>query len=340
MKSRFNVESDANKLLDMIYAPMYTKTLFAAIELDIFSELKTAKLHNEVAKKLELHSDNTKFLLNGLVAMELLEKEEGLYKNTPLANKYLLRDSEWFIGDHLMVYHNGAGFEDTDLVKLVKDGPNGQAEGKEGLEAYAIFGDWAELMKTQQRGGRAKELSNLVSALPEFGGFKKMLDLGGGPGLICLSIVNKHPELKAAIFDTAEVGKVAMESVKEYGLENRVEVLTGDYMKDSIGSDYDFILAIGTLNFVKHEMDEVIRKIYNALRPNGVFMCISDGLTCEDTSPKNMVISWLPSVLKGFDFQLRQGEVSDAALRNGFRSVYKQTISMLTGDMDVDIARK
>ncbi|MDD4843256.1 MAG: class I SAM-dependent methyltransferase [Anaerotignum sp.] len=340
MKSQFNMESGVNMLLDMIYAPMYTKTLFAAIELDIFSELKTAKLHHDVAKKLELHSDNTKFLLNALVAMELLEKEEGLYKNTALANKYLLRDSEWFIGDHLKVYHNGAGFEETDLVKLVKDGPNGQAEGKEGLEAYAIFGDWAELMKTQQRGGRAKELSNLVSALPEFSSFKKMLDLGGGPGLICLAIVNKHPELKAAIFDTAEVGKVAMESVKEYGLENRVEVLTGDYMKDSIGSDYDFILAIGTLNFVKHDLDGVVRKIYDALRPNGVFMCISDGLTCEDTSPKNMVISWLPSVLKGFDFQLRQGEVSDAALRNGFRSVYKQTISMLTGDMDVDIARK
>jgi hypothetical protein len=37
---------------------------------------------------------------------------------------------------------------------------------------------------------------------------------------------------------------------------------------------------------------------------------------------------------------LQQGEVSEAGLRNGFSSVYKQTVSLLIGDMDVDIARK
>ena len=47
-----------------------------------------------------------------------------------------------------------------------------------------------------------------------------------------------------------------------------------------------------------------------------------------------------PVFLKGFDFSLKQGEISDAALRNGFRSVFKQTVNMLTGPMDVDVARK
>lgn len=54
----------------------------------------------------------------------------------------------------------------------------------------------------------------------------------------------------------------------------------------------------------------------------------------------DMVVAWLPSVLKGCDFRLKQREVSESALRNGFRSIYKQTVSMLTGDMDVDIAKK
>lgn len=338
--NHYYMEPNVKQLLNMIYAPMYTKTLFTALELEVFSELKAEKLHTEVAESLKLHPENTKFLLNALAGMELLEKNGGRYKNSELVSKYLLRDSEWFIGDHLRVYNGGAGFDGVDMLKLIKEGPGSDAEGKEGLEAYAIFGDWAKMMKTQQRGGRAKEISDMVAGLPEFNGFGKMLDLGGGPGLICLAIVNRHPELKAVIFDTAEVGKVAKESIKESNLESRVEVVTGDYMKDSIGEGYDFILAIGTLNFAKHNLDLAVRKIYDALNPNGVFMCISEGLTHGDTSPKEMVVSWLPSLLKGFDFRLQQGEVSDAALRNGFRSVYKQTVSMLTGDMDVDIARK
>ncbi|WP_027398998.1 class I SAM-dependent methyltransferase [Anaerovorax odorimutans] len=334
------VDLKVKKLLDMIYAPMYTKTLFAAIELNIFSELKESKLYTEVAENLKLNRDNTKWLLNALAGMELLHKEKGFYRNSSLSNRYLVKDSDWFIGDHLRIYNSSSGYDGLDIVKLIKEGPKNEESDKEGLEAYAVFGDWTEILKTGQKGGRAKEIAEMVSDLPEFLHFKKMLDLGGGPGLIGIEIIKKNPKLKGVIFDAADVGKVADESIKENKLENRVEVLTGDYLKDYIGKDYDFILAIATLNFAKHNMDFIMKKIYDALNPGGVFMCISEGLTCEDTKPKEIVVSWLPSFLKGFDFSLRQGEVSDSALRCGFKTVYKQTVSMFSGDMDVDIARK
>lgn len=334
------VEPTVKKLLNMIYAPMYTKTLFSALELEVFFEMQADVLHTEVAERLNLHPENTRLLLNALAGMGFLEKTGRKYRNSELVNKYLLRDSEWFIGDHLRIYSGAAGFDGIDMVKLIKEGPDSEAVGKEGLEAYAVFGDWSKMMKKLQRGGRAKEISDMVAGLPEFNSFGKMLDLGGGPGLICLAIVNRHPELKAVIFDTVEVGRVAAESIKESNLESRVEVMAGDYLKDPIGEGYDFILAIGTLNFAKHNLDLAVRKIYDALNSNGVFMCISEGLTHEDTNPQEIVVSWLPSLLKGFDFSLQQGEVSDAALRIGFKSVYKQTVSLLIGDMDVDIARK
>ena len=54
MMHTFNVDTEVQKLLDMIYAPMYTKILFAAIELDLFSELEEEKTHTEVAGKLNL----------------------------------------------------------------------------------------------------------------------------------------------------------------------------------------------------------------------------------------------------------------------------------------------
>ncbi|MTI60058.1 MAG: class I SAM-dependent methyltransferase [Firmicutes bacterium] len=112
-------------------------------------------------------------------------------------------------------------------------------------------------------------------------------------------------------------------------------------MTDAIGEGYDFILASGTLNFAKNDLDKIIKKIYKALNSKGVFMCISEGLTNERTKPKEMVVGWLPSFLKGYDFSLEQGEVSDVVLRNGFKNVYKRTANISQmGKVDIDIARK
>ena len=338
--NHFRVDKEVQGLLDMIYAPMYTKILFAAIELDVFSELEDAKSADVVAEKLNFHPENTRHFLDALTGMGLLEKENGIYRNTLLASKYLVLGCELYLGDHIKVYHLGSGFEDIDIVNLVKEGPDQENKKKKGLEAYAQFGDWAEMTKSQQRGGRAREIADLVTTLPEFSSFNKMLDLGGGPGLIGLAVLRRNPRMKGVIFDTPEAGRIAQELIKENQMEDRVEVLTGDYMTDSIGEGYNFILAIGTLNFAKHELDVAIRKIYDALNPNGILLAISEGLTHEETRPGEMVAAWLPSRLQGFDFSLKQGEISDAALRNGFRSVCKQTVMMLTGPMDVDIIRK
>lgn len=332
------IGKDVEMLLDMIYAPMYTQTLFAGIELDIFSKLEEPKKLTEIAENLELHPQNTMHLLNALTAMDLFEKNNGRYKNKEVSNKCLVRGGDFFIGDHIIIYNRSAGF-DIDMVKLVKNGPTTDYT-KKGLESDIIFDENTDWIKRGQNGGRACEIVDIVSSLTEFNGFKKMLDLGGGPGLIALAIIKSHPNMKGVIFDTPDVGKIAEDSIKEYNLEKRVEVFTGDYITDSIGGGYDFILAIGTLNFAKQDIDRVLKKLYDALNPKGVFMCISDGLTNEKTQPKNMVIGWLPNNLKGNDFSLEQGEISDAALRNGFKSVYKQSLSLLIGDVDLDIARK
>lgn len=346
MKEFSRADSQINKLFEMVlYYPLYPQILLAGIRFGIFSELKETKKPMEIAEKLSLHPENTGYLLDALAAMELLEKKEGSYKNTALSDKHLVKGSDSYIGEYLLEEYRrtnsgAAGFENIDIVKLVKEGPDSGCRDKEGLEAHALFGDYTEMLKSCQKAGRAREIADIVASLPEFGGFKKMLDLGGGPGLIGMAVVKSHPVLKGVIFETPAVKKAVEEAIKEYNLESRVEILTGDYTTDPIGEGYDLILAVGTLNFAKHDLDAVMRKIHAALNPQGVFICISEGLTFEKTRPKDMVVAWLPSSLKGCDFSLAQGEVSDAALRNGFRNVYKRTMHLIMGEMDVDIARK
>lgn len=40
-------------------------------------------------------------------------------------------------------------------------------------------------------------------------------------------------------------------------MEERFSTISGDYINDDIGAEYDLVLAIGTLNFAKNNLDLV-----------------------------------------------------------------------------------
>ena len=110
-----------------------------------------------------------------------------------------------------------------------------------------------------------------------------MLGLGGGPGLVGIAIVTSHPSMKGIIFDRPAIIKVAETFIKEYEMEERMDVLAGDYNCDSIGEGYDLIWASNALNFARHDLDSLMKKIYDALNPGGVFISFCEGLTHERT---------------------------------------------------------
>jgi cyclopropane fatty-acyl-phospholipid synthase-like methyltransferase len=167
-----------------------------------------------------------------------------------------------------------------------------------------------------------------------------MLDLGGGPGINCIAMVDCHPDIKGVVFDRKPSTDIAEQFIKEYSLEDRIAVLAGDYNIDDIGCGYDFIWASYTLNFAQKNLTQVIQKVYDALNPGGVFINLSEGLTHESTQPKMTVLctmgwSMQNQPLKAFD----QGLIADTMVSVGF-TVSSKTLAVGWGVADMDIARK
>jgi predicted TPR repeat methyltransferase len=180
----------------------------------------------------------------------------------------------------------------------------------------------------------------ITSKLPEYQHFRKMLDLGGGPGIIGIAVVAAHPSMKGVICDLPAVVKVTETYIKEYEMEDRVKVLGGDFNHDPIGEGYDLVLACNSLQFAQ-VIDPVVKKIHNALNPGGVFISIFGfGQTHERTKPENLVLGLLSMTLMGRETELDQGYVADSMLRVGFRSVRSRILNMDWGPMELDIARK
>lgn len=167
-----------------------------------------------------------------------------------------------------------------------------------------------------------------------------MLDLGGGPGLFGIAIVASHPGMSGVIFDQPAVVKVAQSFVREYGPDDRMEVMGGDYTIDPIGEGYDLVWAKNTLNFARDDMDSMVANIYDALSSGGVFISCAEGLTHERTRPDKHVTSMISLSLMGQDMCFDKGEIANSMLWAGFKSVRSHTMDTDWGPIDLDIGRK
>ncbi len=341
MKKLPEVNASFEDLYEILIAPIRSKLMLAGIELGVFNQLSEPETADAVAAAIESHPENTKLFLDGLAACDLVTKKDGTYQNTTTAQEFLVEGSQTYLGElftfqtQISLY---AGL--NDLPELVREGPPPPTPEMD-MASGEMWAQFAVSMANSERAGTAQQAVRIVSDLPEFPTFKRMLDLGGGPGLLGIAIVAAHPSMSGTIFDQPAVVKVAQAFVREYEMDDRIEVVGGDYTTDPIGEGYDLIWASATLNFARDDMDSMITKIYDALNPGGVFITYSEGLTHERTKPDTHVLSMISLSLMGQDMCFDQGEIADSMLRVGFRSIRSRTLlDRRWGQMDLDIGRK
>ncbi len=339
MKKLPEVNESFGDLYQMLIAPIKSKLLLTGIELKVFNQLSEPKSADAVAEAISSHPENTRLFLDGLAASDLLEKNDGLYQNTAVTQTFLAEGSPTFMGE---MFTSQAQMWDpalNDLPKLVNEGPPPPSPEMD-MGSEEMWAQFTVSLANYERAGVAQQAVEFVSELPEFSSFRKMLDLGGGPGVTGIAIAASHPHMKGVIFDRPGIIKVAETFIKEYEMENRMDVLAGDYNCDSIGEGYDLIWTSNTLNFARHDLDSLMKKIYDALNPGGVFISFCEGLTNERTKTDFVVLSMMSFALMGQDMCFDQGEIADSLLRVGFKSVRSRTLNAPWGTADLDIGRK
>jgi len=326
------------ELYKMLFPPIRTKLLLTGIELQIFNLLSDPTSAEDVAKAINTHPKNTKIFLDALAAAKLVHKRKDLYQNKPLTQAFLMEGSQTNVGQ-LLIFMAKSDAALENLTQLVKEGPPLKPQ-KPPQPSEEMITQGIEIMANTERAGDAQIGVKTVSKLPEFQSFQKMLDLGGGPGIIGMAIVAAHPSMKGVIFDLPPVVKITKSYIKEYEMENKMDVIGGDFNKDSIGEGYDLIFSSNSLQFAQ-DIDSVMKKIYDGLNPKGVFVSIFGfGQSHERTKPETLVLGLLSMALMGQELEVLQGHIADSMLRVGFKSVHSQTLETGWGPMELDIGRK
>jgi len=101
---------------------------------------------------------------------------------------------------------------------------------------------------------------------------KHLLDLGGGPGTYAIHFCKANPTLKATILDRPTTRPFAEKTIKSFGLEKRIDFISGDFTTDQIrGGPYD----VAWLSHILHsnspeECYTIIGKTVEQMSPGGI----------------------------------------------------------------------
>ena len=328
-------------LFDLVYDAGKTQLLKHAINFKVFNYLSQPISAEMVAQKLETKPEPTSSLLDMLVILGVIEKRHGQYVNAPLAEEYLVEGKSTYMGDFYAGSIDMYEGPMAQLPQILKSGFPEKAAGQVFSEDF-----WASQTDMGARSQRALWTDTalpIIIELPEFPSFKQMVDLAGGAGIYTVALVSRHPRLKATVFDQPPVIKTTKRIITEYGLEDRISVLAGDFTKDDIGKDYDLVLTSDTLNFFpdKDKLEEICNKVYNSMNSGGLFIS-QQTMVISKNRTWPLDTSWLSHLMAfgGMDCTLYETDVSEAMLRAGFRSVESRYIPYTHGTSRVDIARK
>ena len=251
--------------------------------------------------------------------MELLEINQDKYLNTKFAKESFIYGASSYCGDVFL--HR------KQLAENGKKMMKSMFEEKKELEEIKIAKLWADaskkFLKQEQKNLIAPMAVDIIKNLKEFSSLNNMLDLGCSSGVIGLEITKNHPNIKTILFDYEEVTNITKEHIKEYNLQNRVFVLSGDIEKNDIGKNYDLIWCSNIFYFFK-DKKEVIKKIYDALNPNGILVSCHVEIDTKNSLDENSFFYFLSLNLQGKNI-LKPMELSDIFEEVGFKSINSYT---------------
>jgi SAM-dependent methyltransferase len=312
-------------ILELGLAFWGSKTLLSAVELGLFTELSERPLtQDELSSRLGLHPRSARDFLDALVALGMLEREDGRYANTPATNLFLDRAKSSYVGGLLEMANARLYPFWGRLTDGLRTGDQ-QNEARVGEDFFgAIYAEPERLRQfLHAMTGLSAGASMAIAAKFPFDRHETVLDVGCAEGGLLVQLAQDNPHLRGTGFDLPAVKEPFEEYVRAAGLEDRLAFAAGDFFRDPL-PPADVI----TLGHVLHDwgLEEklaLLRSAYAALPDGGaviVFESIIDDERRANTFGLLMSLNMLIETPNGFDYTSAdcQGWLREI----GFRETY------------------
>ena len=264
-------------------AYMESRALLTALELDVFTAVGSGATAAEVAQKISTHPRATEMLLNALVAMGMLVKQQGVFRDTAATARFFAEGSKDNARPGLIhianIWHRWSNL--TDCVRA------GTAVGHEEMAERGQ--DWTEPFIAAMHRNAAERAPLVVQAVGAAG--DRLLDVGGGSGAYSIAFARANATLHATVLDLPTVLPIAQGHIDAAGLAGRVETRAGDLRRDPLGKGFTLVLASAICHMLSPEENQnLFRRCFEALDPNGRLVMQDFILEADKTAPKQAAL--------------------------------------------------
>ena len=296
-----------DKILQLGLGFWGSKTLLCAVELGVFTHLAREPLNAESLRaRLQLHPRGADDFFDALVALGMLQRTDGLYRNTPEADLFLDRAKTSYIGGLLEMANARLYPAWGDLTTALKSGEP-QNESKHAQDTFAkLYSDPARLKQflSAMTGISLGAARALAQQFP-WQSFQSFIDVGGAQGCVSVQLALAHPHLTGGEFDLPVVGPIFDGYVQSFGLAQRLRFHPGSFFDDPLpGAD---VIIMG---HILHDWDleqkrMLIAKAHAAL-PQGGALIVYDAIIDDDRRRNAfgllMSLNMLIETRGGFDY--------------------------------------
>jgi SAM-dependent methyltransferase len=263
-----NLVPDPDDVLELFLGFWISRTVMAAVQLGVFEELGEGAAPQglsaeEAGAKLGLPARPARALLDTCVATRLLEKEDGRYRNSALAARYLTAGSEYslrnYVLDERWCWASWEKLEDSlraDRQLLPED--------TEGYHAFPedFFLDFLH--------GHSLAMGERLAAAVDLGPATRVMDVGGGSGAVSIALCRAFPRLQAVVVDQAPVAARAAVHIERAGLGDRIGTWPANLFADPLPDGCDTAVLANVLHdFSPERAREILARVVAALPPGG-----------------------------------------------------------------------
>ncbi len=215
---------------------MASKTLLSAVELGVFDTLADGPADlPTLQQKLGLHPRSARDFLDALVALNLLQRTNGVYSNTAETDLFLDRAKLSYMGGLLEMANARLYRFWGSLTEALRTGER-QNEGKgggDGIEAlYATPEKLRDFLRAMS--GLSVGPAPAVAEKFDWKGYATFTDLGTAQGELPVIVARAHPHLRGIGFDLPIVRPVFEDFVAGHGPSDRIAFKGGDFFADSL----------------------------------------------------------------------------------------------------------
>jgi SAM-dependent methyltransferase len=316
-----------------------SKTLLSAVELGVFSELAEAgPLDGEALReRLGLHPRSATDFFDALVALGMLERENGSYANTPATEFFLDRAKPTYLGGLLEMANARLYPFWGSLTEGLRTGAP-QNEAKDGENFFeALYSDPARLAQfTRAMSAVSGGAAQAIAAKFPWRDHGSVVDIGCAEGAVPVQIALTNEHVTGGGFDLPPIEPIFDAYVARFGLSERLSFTAGDFFADPLPRADVLVMGHILHDWDLDEKRLLLQKAYDALPEGGaliVYEAIIDDERRSNAFGLLMSLNMLIETPGGFDYT---GADCQAWMQEtGFRESYVEHLvgpdSMVVG---------